>query len=271
MSSEATESAFVVDSRPAPGVLQLTMSRPSRRNALSSSAMIELLAALKAAENDESIGCIVLAARGPVFSAGHDLRELGELRAGDGSDQRCCARVFDLCAQLMMAVVRNPKPVLAAVQGLATAAGCQLVASCDLAIAARSAAFATPGVDIGLFCATPSVALSRNVGRKAAMEMLLFGERVSAERARELGLVNRVVEDQDLDTEAVAWAAVVASKPRATVAHGKAAFYRQVEAGLEQAYSEMSRAMVEGLVSDDAGEGIGAFLDKRKPSWNPER
>ncbi len=261
----------VLRSRVQDGVLRLTLCRPERRNALSSAAMRELLSAIEEADADETIGCVVLDAQGPVFSAGHDLKELIALRgtaAGDSEIAANCSEVFELCAQLMTAIVRSGTPTIAAVHGLATAAGCQLVASCDLAVAADNAAFATPGVDIGLFCSTPSVALSRNVSRKAAMEMLLLGSRVPADRALELGLVNRVVPTEQVDDVVLEMATTIASKPRSTVAKGKADFYRQLESGLEAAYVDMARAMAEGLLSEDADEGIGAFVEKRKPQWN---
>jgi len=238
---------------------------------LSSNAMRELLAAIETAENDDSVGCILIDAEGPVYSAGHDLKELAGLSSASsssGGQRLACDRVFDLCARLMTAIVRSGTPSIAVVQGLATAAGCQLVAACDLAVASESAAFATPGVDIGLFCSTPAVALSRNIPRKAAMEMLLLGERVSAQRALSICLVNRVVDEDELQSVSLAMASAIARKPRDTVAAGKANFYSQIELGLEDAYSAMSRAMADGLLAEDAAEGIGAFIDKRKPSWN---
>ena len=226
--------------------------------------MRELLDALRDAENDEDVGCVVIASEGPVFSSGHDLRELAALR----DDPEGAARVFELCSELMQQLVRSSKPSIACVQGLATAAGCQLVASCDLAVAADHAAFATPGVDIGLFCSTPAVAISRVVPRKRALEMLLTAERIPAQAASEFGLVNRVVVADELEQATLELAERIASKPRDTVASGKRAFAAQAELGLGDAYVEMSRAMACGLAAADADEGLTAFLEKRRPDWN---
>lgn len=226
--------------------------------------MQELLHALRHADEDSDIGCVVIASEGPVFSSGHDLRELAALR----NDSEGANRVFALCSELMEHLVKCSTPSIASVQGLATAAGCQLVASCDLAVAAENAAFATPGVDIGLFCSTPAVAISRVVPRKRALEMLLTAERVPADVAAEIGLINRVVAPHDLEQASLELASQIASKPRQTVADGKRAFARQAELGLSGAYEEMSLAMACGLAGEDAEEGLSAFLEKRKPRWN---
>ena len=243
------------------GVARLTLDRPDARNALSMPLMAALDAALDAAASDPAIRVVVLAGAGPAFCAGHDLREVREMDA-DGH-----AALFERCSRLMQRIVSLRVPVIAKVHGIATAAGCQLVATCDLAVAARGARFATPGVNIGLFCSTPMVALSRAVGRKAAMEMLLTGETLDAERATEIGLINRAVPDGELDAAVDALAARIASRSAATVAIGKAAFYRQAEMPLAEAYAYASEVMVKNMRERDAAEGIGAFLEKRAPVW----
>jgi enoyl-CoA hydratase/carnithine racemase len=247
------------------GVLRLTLNRRHARNALSSGLMAALQAALN--DTDAAARVIVIAAEGPVFSSGHDLKEMSACRADPDKGRAAFARLFAQCSALMQAIVRHPLPVIAEVQGLATAAGCQLVASCDLAVASTGAGFATPGVDIGLFCSTPMVALSRNLANKPAMELLLTGEPVSAERARELGLANRVVEPQTLTAETMALAAKIAAKPRATMKVGKEAFYRQRELTLSEAYDYASQVMTENMLEAEAEEGICAFLEKRVPKW----
>jgi len=249
------------------GVLRLILNRPQARNALSSELMGAILAALEGAANDNATKVIVIAAEGPVFSSGHDLKELAAHRADGDAGRAAYAGLFTQCSKMMQAIVCHPKPVIAQVQGIATAAGCQLVASCDLAVASTSARFATPGVDIGLFCSTPMVALSRNVSRKAAMEMLLLGEMVGAENAKSLGLVNRVVPPDRVVNEAVELGREIALKPKRTLKIGKEAFYRQLEMPLEDAYAYASKVMVENMLDAEAEEGIGAFIDKRQPSW----
>lgn len=247
------------------GVLRLTLNRPGTRNALSSSLMAALQAALDAA--DPAARVIVIAANGPVFSSGHDLKEMSARRSDPDKGQAAFAALFRQCASLMQAIVRHPLPVIAEVQGLATAAGCQLVASCDLAIASSNAHFATPGVDIGLFCSTPMVALSRNLPAKPVMQMLLTGEPVNADEARRLGLVNDVVGEQFLTETVMGLAAKIAAKPHATVKSGKEAFYRQREMSLAEAYDYAARVMTENMLAAEAEEGIGAFLEKRSPQW----
>jgi len=247
-------------------VLRLTMNRARARNALSRAMMSALQDAFDAAARDDS-GVIVLAAEGPAFCAGHDLKEMTALRSESDGGRAAFAAIFAQCSKLMQTIVHHPKPVIAEVQGIATAAGCQLVASCDLAVASESAQFATPGVNIGLFCSTPMVALSRNVSRKHAMEMLLTGELISADDAERLGLVNRVVAPDVLVSETMELAELIASKPRATVKTGKEAFYRQLEMPLTEAYDYASRVMTENMLHAEASEGICAFVEKREPKW----
>jgi enoyl-CoA hydratase/carnithine racemase len=249
------------------GILRLTMNRPTARNALSEALMGALQGALHEAAVDKRIRVIILGANGAAFSSGHDLKEMTARRADRDKGKAGFAALFSQCSKLMQTVVRHPKPVIAQVQGVATAAGCQLVASCDLAVASSTARFATPGVNIGLFCSTPMVALSRNVSRKHAMEMLLTGEMISADEARRIGLVNRVAAPELLDAETTKLAELIASKPRATVKIGKEAFYKQLEMGLSDAYDYASRVMTENMLAAEAEEGIGAFVEKREPKW----
>ena len=249
------------------GVLRLILNRPQARNALSSELMAALASALEGAAGDNATRVIVIAAEGAVFSSGHDLKELARHRADGDKGRGAYAALFTQCSALMQAIVRHPKPVIAQVQGVATAAGCQMVASCDLAIASTAARFATPGVDIGLFCSTPMVALSRNIGRKAAMEMLLTGEPVDGEKAVQIGLINKVVAPEILESETMMLANRIATKPRATVKTGKEAFYRQLEMPLSEAYAYASKVMTENMLEAEACEGIGAFLEKREPKW----
>jgi enoyl-CoA hydratase/carnithine racemase len=244
------------------GVATLTLNRPAQRNALSVALMAALQDELDAIAKDKSVRVVVLAANGPVFCAGHDLKEM---RANPGRDKY--EVVFRQCSRLMVTMTRLPQPVIARVHAMATAAGCQLVATCDLAVAAANATFATPGVHIGLFCSTPMVALSRAVGRKAAMHMLLTGDAVDAEQARALGLVNRVVPAADLDRAVAELAAKITAKSPLVLAIGKEAFYRQIELGLEDAYAYASEVMTKNMLARDAEEGIDAFIEKRKPQW----
>lgn len=227
----------------------------------------ELHGALKDIHDDKAVRAVVIAANGPAFSAGHDLKELTARRSDADRGRAYFAELMNACSAMMQAVVHLPKPVVAAVQGIATAAGCQLVASCDLAVASEAASLATPGVDIGLFCSTPMVALSRNVSRKHAMEMLLTGEPVSATRAQEIGLVNRVVAAGTERDAAIALAQKVALKSSYTVKLGKTAFYRQAEMNLADAYRYAAEVMTENMMARDAEEGIGAFIEKREPKW----
>lgn len=243
-------------------VATLTLNRPSQRNALSIGMLEALDDALATVDADRSIRVVVLAGAGPAFSAGHDLREIT-----DRPDAAYREHLFAWCAEVMQRIGRLRQPVIARVHGVATAAGCQLVAAADLAVAGRTARFATPGVNIGLFCSTPAVAISRAVAPKHAMELLLTGELIDAAEARRIGLVNRVVDDDALDAEVDALAELIASKPAETIAAGKAAFRRQLELPLAQAYVDASAAMVAGLATPEAAEGIGAFLAKRPPVW----
>jgi enoyl-CoA hydratase/carnithine racemase len=245
----------------------LTLNRPAARNALSEAMIAALHAAIDAASNDGSVRAVVIAANGPAFSAGHDLKELTARRSDADRGRGYFQHIMSACSAMMQAIVHCPKPVVAAVNGMATAAGCQLVATCDLAVASNAARFATPGVDIGLFCSTPMVALTRNVPRKQAMEMLLTGEPISAERAREIGLVNRVVADRTERAEAIALAELVASKSMYTVKTGKTAFYRQAEMNLADAYRYASEVMAENMMARDASEGLSAMIEKRTPRW----
>lgn len=248
--------------RDSDNVVTLTLNRPAARNALSIDLMRALDAELVAIADDPGVRAVIIGANGPAFCAGHDLREI---RASPNrADYQA---VFFLCSRLMQRIVRLPKPVIARVHGVATAAGCQLVASCDLAVAADTARFATPGVDIGLFCSTPMVALSRAVGRKAAMEMLLTGEMVPAPRAQALGLVNRVVPEAELEGATMSLARQIASKSPLTLAIGKEAFYRQAEVDLAAAYDYAAEVMTRNMLTRDAAEGIDAFLAKRTPVW----
>jgi enoyl-CoA hydratase/carnithine racemase len=247
------------------GIATLTLNRPDQRNALSVGLMTALEQALDAIAGDPAVKIVILAAAGTAFCAGHDLREIR-------ADQRREAyeALFAQCSRLMLKLVRLAKPVIAQVRGVATAAGCQLVASCDLAVAAHSARFATPGVNIGLFCSTPMVALSRAVPRKQAMEMLLTGDLITADRAREIGLINRVVPAAELEAQTRSLALQIASKSPLTLAIGKEAFYRQAELDLEAAYAYASGVMTRNMLARDAGEGIDAFLAKRAPQWTGE-
>ena len=248
-------------------MLRLSLNRPSARNALSSSLMAALADALEAASADTSLRVVILAAEGNVYSSGHDLKEMQARRAEGDKGAASFAALFTQCSALMQQIVNLPKPVIAEVQGTATAAGCQLVASCDLAVASEAARFATPGVDIGLFCSTPMVALSRSIARKQAMEMLLTGEAISANDAKRQGLINRVVAPAALKSETMALAQKIAAKPRVTVRTGKEAFYRQIEMPLNEAYDYASRVMTENMLDAEAEEGVCAFLEKRPAQW----
>jgi enoyl-CoA hydratase/carnithine racemase len=249
------------------GVAILTLNRPQARNSLSEALLATLTQSLTDIAADKTVRAVVLAANGPGFCAGHDLKELTARRSDADGGRAYFRQIMTTCSTMMQTIVTLPQPVIAAVQGVATAAGCQLVASCDLAIASTAAKFATPGVDIGLFCSTPMVALSRNVPRKQAMEMLLTGSMVDAERAVQIGLVNRVVPMGEECAAALALAKEIASKSTYTVKIGKEAFYRQLEMNLADAYAYASEVMTENMMARDAEEGICAFIDKRKPTW----
>jgi enoyl-CoA hydratase/carnithine racemase len=244
------------------GICTLTLNRPRQRNALSMELMAGVIRELGVLAGDDSIRAVVITGSGPAFCSGHDLREM----RSDPSE-RFAGEVFARCSTMMQKIVALPQPVIAKVNGFAFAAGCQLVATCDLAIAADTATFSTPGVNIGLFCSTPMVALSRNAGRKQAMEMLLLGQPIDAERAQGYGLINRAVPASDLDAAVDEWAAIIAGKAQSTVRIGKSAFYRQLELGLADAYEFASAVMTRNMMEDDAAEGIDAFLQKRAPRW----
>ncbi|MEN8659650.1 MAG: enoyl-CoA hydratase [Marivita sp.] len=262
-----TTSDILIRDLDAQGILRLTLNDVARRNALSEAMLAVLRQAFEDAGSDPAVRVIVLAANGPAFCAGHDLKEMTAGRAHEDGGKAYFAKVMSLCAGVMQGIVNCPKPVIAEVTGVATAAGCQLVASCDLAIAANTALFSTPGVHIGLFCSTPMVALSRNVADKHAMEMLLTGDMTQADRAAEIGLVNRAVVPDLLEETAMELARKIASKSSMTLATGKRAYYTQREMTLPQAYDYASGVMVENMLAQDACEGIGAFIEKRAPEW----
>jgi|SRR5688572_21123155 len=249
-------------------IATITLNRPEVRNSLSESLLIALADELRAIAADPSVRAVILAANGPAFCAGHDLKELRSRRTNPDGGRAFFAQVMTTCANVMQQIVRLPQPVIAAVSGTATAAGCQLVASCDLAIASAAAQFATPGVNIGLFCSTPMVALTRNVARKHAMEMLLTGDMVSAADAARIGLINRAVPSGTEREEALAVARKIASKSTHVVKIGKEAFYRQIEMDLAAAYDYAVRVMTENMMARDADEGISAFIEKRAATWH---
>ncbi len=260
--------ATLLESEHRAGVLILTLAQPETRNSLSQAMIEAMQGAIDTASQDAAVRAIVVTAKGTAFCAGHDLKELTAHRADTDGGRAFTQLLMQQCAKLMRSIVQCPKPVIAAVEGTATAAGCQLVATCDLAVASQAATFATPGVNIGLFCSTPMVALSRNVSRKRAMEMLLLGEMLAAREAAEYGLVNRVVPAGKAMDEALRLADVIASKPPATLAIGKEAFYRQIEMSLADAYDYAAGVMVENMMHAESKEGIGAFIDKRTPDWD---
>ncbi|MBP2231393.1 enoyl-CoA hydratase/carnithine racemase [Azospirillum agricola] len=244
------------------GVATLTLNRPKARNALSVGLMAALQDALEAIHDDRSVRAVILTGAGPAFCAGHDLKEMRATPTRDSYEA-----LFAQCAKLMLTVNRVRQPVIAKVAGIATAAGCQLVATCDLAYCADTARFATPGVNIGLFCSTPMVALTRAVGRKAAMEMLLLGDLIDADEAERIGLVNQAVPAHQLDEVVAAVAGKIASKSPLTLAVGKEAFYRQIDLDVEAAYAHAAKVMTENMMAEDAAEGIDAFIGKREPVW----
>ena len=260
--AEDTAGADILLRADAGGVATLTLNRPQARNALSLAMIAALQDQLDALAADDTVRVVVIAANGPGFCAGHDLKEVIGNNCADANRD-----LMAKCARMMLTVTRLPKPVIAKVHGIATAAGCQLVASCDLAVAADSAKFATPGVNIGLFCSTPMVPLSRAVGRKHAMEMLLTGNMISAARAAEIGLINKTVADGQLDAAVADLADHIAGKSAYTLAIGKEAFYRQIEMGLDDAYAYAGEVMVTNMGAQDADEGITAFIEKRAPHW----
>jgi enoyl-CoA hydratase/carnithine racemase len=257
-----TDDPLVLRQQDARGVIMLTLNRPQAFNALSEGLLSALQTELDLIANDTSARLVVIAASGKAFCAGHDLREM---RAEPSLAYY--ETLFAQCGRMMMAIQQLPVPVVAKVHGIATAAGCQLVAMCDLAVATCDARFAVSGVNLGLFCATPSVALSRNLGRKAAFEMLVTGAFISAEQALTKGLVNRVVAADELDAEVERLVAAIVGKPRVALAMGKALFYRQIEKGMADAYADAGDTMACNMMDDSALEGVQAFLDKRPPNW----
>jgi enoyl-CoA hydratase/carnithine racemase len=265
--AKAAPSTLILLREDIAGVAVLTLNDPDTRNSLSE-AMLEALGdALTAIAHDTSVRAVVLAANGPAFSAGHNLKELTSRRSDADGGRAYFKHIVTTCSTMMQQIVRLPQPVIAAVQATATAAGCQLVASCDLAVASRTAKFATPGVNIGLFCSTPMVALSRNVSPKHAMEMLLTGEMITTEHAARIGLINHVTEPGRERDVAIKLAETIGAKSAMTVKLGKEAFYRQIEMPLHQAYSYTTEVIVENMLARDAEEGIAAFIDKRSPEW----
>jgi len=248
-------------------VAVLVMNRPKNRNSLSEAMLFALSEAFRDIATDRTVRAVVVAANGPAFSAGHDLKELTARRTDADGGRAYFQRIMTSCSDMMQQIVNLPQPVIACVEGVATAAGCQLVASCDLAIASSAARFATPGVNIGLFCSTPMVALSRNVSRKHAMEMLLTGDIISADDAYRMGLVNRVAPAGEERQRALEFAHHIAGKSAHTVKIGKEGFYRQAEMGVADAYRYVAQVMVENLMARDAKEGLAAFIEKREPKW----
>jgi enoyl-CoA hydratase/carnithine racemase len=244
------------------GIATLTLNRPDQFNALSEELLSAIQVALEDIENDASVRVVVIAANGPAFCAGHDLKQMRANPRKDYYDS-----LFAMCSRFMLTLARIPQPAIARVHGIATAAGCQLVAACDLAVAADVAKFATSGINYGLFCSTPSVALSRNVSRKQAAEMLFTGEFIDAATAKQFGLVNRVVALDKLDAEIGAMAGAIISKSAVAVATGKKMFYKQIELGMAQAYDYAAEVMACNMMAEDAGEGIDAFIEKRSPKW----
>ncbi|HQR19455.1 MAG TPA: enoyl-CoA hydratase [Burkholderiaceae bacterium] len=260
--SRAVTEPYVLNERDARGVITLTLNRPQQFNALSEEMMAALQAELDAVARDEQARVVIIAGRGKAFCPGHDLKQM---KASPSADYY--RALFAQCSKLMLSVQRLPVPVIARVHGIATAAGCQLVAMCDLAIAAADARFAVSGINVGLFCSTPGVALSRNVGRKEAFEMLVTGDFIDAATAQARGLVNRVVPPAELDAEVARLIASIIAKPRVAVAMGKELFYRQLETGIEAAYQMAGQTMACNMMDAAAQEGVQAFMEKRKPNW----
>ena len=246
----------------------LILNRPRARNTLAEATLQALQRALADIAEEKAVRAVVLAARGSVFSAGHDLKELSAHRSEADGGRGYTQHIMQICSAMMLSILRLPQPVIAAVEGTATAAGCQLVATCDLAVTSSAAKFSTPGVHIGLFCSTPMVALSRNVGRKHAMEMLITGDTISADDAYRIGLVNRVVDPGMARQHALRLAQKISAKSPAVIKLGKEAFYRQLEMGIADAYAYAGEVMVQNMMARDAAEGISAFLEKRPPNWH---
>ncbi len=265
--SDTQNTDIIIEELTEAGVLRLTLNDNGRRNALSEAMLEQLGEIINSSASKAAVRVIVLAANGPAFCAGHDLKEMTAGRSSNDNGRRYFTKVMETCSEVMQSIVNCPKPVIAEVAGIATAAGCQLVASCDLAYAAETAKFSTPGVHIGLFCSTPMVALSRNVSNKHAMEMLLTGDMISPSRAVEFGLINQVVDSDSLSNFTMEIAVKIASKSSMTVATGKKAFYEQRELNLVDAYAYASHVMVDNMLTHDAEEGIQAFIEKRSAHW----
>ncbi|MDE4139220.1 MULTISPECIES: enoyl-CoA hydratase [Rhodobacterales] len=257
----------ILERRDANAIAHLRMNAPERLNALSDEMLAALQEQIDALKNDSTIKAVVLSGEGKAFCAGHDIRQMNAGRAAEDGGKAYFEGLFARCTSVMLGLQRLPQPVIAQVHGIATAAGCQLVASCDLAVAAQGTRFGVNGVNIGLFCSTPMVALSRNIPRKHAFELLTTGEFMSADRAAELGLINRAVPEEDLETETLKMAETIASKLRSAVKIGKEAYYRQIEMPLDEAYAYTSGVIVENLMHRDTIEGLNAFIEKRPPNW----
>tara|TARA_B110000444_G_scaffold254275_1_gene286498 strand:+ start:530 stop:1339 length:810 start_codon:yes stop_codon:yes gene_type:complete len=249
------------------GILRILLDNPKNHNVLSEQIMTLIQSSLDDASINKNVRVIIISAEGPSFSAGHDLKELKVGRKNTDKGENYFIEIMTKCSKLMQSIVNNPKPVIAEIGGTATAAGCQLVASCDLAYAGKSARFATPGVNIGLFCSTPMVALSRNVTNKNSMEMLLTGELISSEKAEKIGLINKVIDDSNLQSYTLKMALKISKKSSMTIKIGKKAFYKQVDMTLSEAYDYASKVMVDNMLKADAEEGIDAFIEKRNPNW----
>ena len=270
MTPDQTSANLLQSSQDHSGILRLTLNDPDRRNALSEEMLAALADSLDQAGDNPDVRVIILAAAGPVFCAGHDLKQMTAARQNADRGRAYFTKILTQCSYVMQKIVTCPKPVIAEVGGVATAAGCQLVASCDLAVASDAAQFCTPGVHIGLFCSTPMVALSRNLANKHAMEMLLTGDMIPALRAAEMGLVNHTVPAAELTDASMALAQKIAAKSSLTLATGKRAFYQQKEMDLADAYIYAAEVMVENMLARDAEEGIAAFIEKRPPDWRDE-
>ena len=270
MTSDQSSINLLQSSQAPGGVLCLMLNDPDRRNALSESMLAALDDAVERAGENPDVRVITLGAAGPVFCAGHDLKQMTAARQNADRGRAYFTKILTQCSRVMQKIVTCPKPVIAEVGGVATAAGCQLVASCDLAVASDAAQFCTPGVHIGLFCSTPMVALSRNLANKHAMEMLLTGDMVPASRAAEMGLINQIVPEDELAAASMALAQKIAAKSSLTLATGKRAFYQQKEMDLADAYIYAAEVMVENMLARDAEEGIAAFIEKRSPDWRDE-
>jgi enoyl-CoA hydratase/carnithine racemase len=249
------------------GIFRLTLNDIDNKNALSESMMHKLIEAISKASKDNSVKLIVIASTGNVFCSGHNLKEINEAKKADDKGESYYLDLFKICSELMQSIINCPKPVIAEVNGIATAAGCQLVASCDLAIASDSSKFATPGVNIGLFCSTPMVAISRNISKKDSMKMLLTGDMISADEAKRISLINDCVPDDQLTKSVMDLAKNISEKSQAVLKIGKEAFYKQSQLNIEDAYEYTSMVMTQNMLIDDASEGINAFLEKRNPKW----